>query len=152
MTPPRTLKVKSSLSRQLARPGGRTVAEAERLADAALQTHREDAFGELGDLVRRLERHCAEPTPAGEAEVYALAVQIIDLAGFFATGAFYDAAYSLCDLSDRSRGTGRWSWDAVRVHVDALRLLHGAGLQSASSNAPELVAGLRKLAASVAPA
>ena len=151
MTEARLVKVRSALSRQLSRPGGRSVADAERLADAALQTHRADAFAELGALVAQLETLCAAPPADGAPRVYALAASLVDLAGFFDTGSFYEAAYSLCDLSDRTRGTDRWSWNAVEVHVRALRLLHSGGLGSTGSGGGELVAGLRKVVAAVVP-
>ncbi len=145
------VKVRSALSRQLSQPGGRTLADAERLADAALQTHRADAFAELGRLVAELEAVGAARTPGDEARTYQLAAGLVDLAGFFDTGPFYDAAYSLCDLTDRTRGGDLWSWDAVAVHVQALRLLHLAGLGNAGPDAAALLAGLRRVVASVCP-
>jgi hypothetical protein len=145
----RLVKVQSPLSRQLARPGGRSLAEAERLADTALQERRQTTFAELGDLVGRLEALCVQPEPGDEAQAYALAAGLVDLAGFFDTGPFYEAAYSLCDLADRSRAAGRWSWEAVGVHVGALRLLHSGGLQPAGPGSADLVAGLRRVVGTV---
>jgi len=147
VTEARAIKVRSALSRQLARPGGRTLAEAERLADAALQTHREDAVAELGALVSRLEAICADPTESGAGQVYGLAAGLVDVAGFFDTGAFYEAAYSLCELADSTSGRETWSWGAVEVHVQALRLLHGSGPGTGGGDA--LVAGLRQVVAAV---
>lgn len=145
------VRVRSALSHQLSRPGGRTLADAERLADAALQTHRADAFAELGRLVAELEAVSAARAPGDEARTYQLAASLVDLAGFFDTGPFYDAAYSLCDLTDRARNGDLWSWDAVAVHVQALRLLHLAGLGTACPDAAALLAGLRRVVASVCP-
>lgn len=149
MSEVRVIKVRTALSRQLSRPGGRSLAEAERLADAALQTHRTDAFAELGRLSRELEAACEARTAEDRARVYALAASLVDLAGFFDTGPFYDAAYSLCDLADRTRDGPLWSWDAIQVHVRTLRLLLAAGLGSPSPDAAALVSGLRRVAASV---
>lgn len=149
MTQARTVKVRTALSRQLSQPGGRSLAEAERLADAALQTHRADAFAELGRLLAELETACMSRSEADQPRVYALAASIVDLAGFFDTGPFYDAAYSLCDLTDRTRERGLWSWDAIRVHVQTLRLLHLAGLGSPAPDAAALLAGLHRVVRSV---
>lgn len=149
MTQARTIKVRTALSRQLSRPGGRSLVEAEQLADAALQTHRADAFAELARLVSDLEAVCATRTESDRARVYALAATLVDLAGFFDTGPFYDAAYSLCDLTDRIRSRGLWSWDAVQVHVQTLRLLLLAGLGNPGAGSATLLAGLRRVVASV---
>lgn len=149
MTEARTIKVHTALSRQLSRPGGRTLAEAERLADAALQTHRTDAFAELGRLIAELETVCTARAEADRNRAYALAASLVDLAGFFDTGPFYAAAYSLCDLTDRTRETGLWSWEAVQVHVQTLRLLHLAGLDNTAPDAAGLVAGLRRVVTSI---
>lgn len=149
MTGARLVTVKSGLARQLSRPGGRSLADAERLADEALQTHRTDAFDELGRLVAQLETACTTRSPEDRVRAYALGASIVDLAGFFDTGPFYDAAYSLCDLIDRSRDSPLWSWDAVQVHVQALRLLHLAGLGNAGPDAAGLVAGLRRVVAAI---
>lgn len=149
MTESRTIKVRTSLSRQLSRPGGRSLADAERLADAALQTHRADTLSELGRLVSELEAACAARTDGDRTRVYAVAAALVDLAGFFDTGVFYDAAYSLCDLTDRTRERGLWSWEAVQVHVQTLRLLHLAGPGNPSPDAAALLAGLRRVVGTV---
>jgi hypothetical protein len=149
LTEARLIKVKSSLSRQLDRPGGRSLAEAERLAEAALQTHRTQITAELGELIGKLEVLCADRSEEGQTRVYALAGSLVDLAGFFDTGAFFEAAYGLCDLADRSRAAGRWRWGAVEVHVNALRLLHGRGLDGRSEDSDEIIAGLRQVTATV---
>ncbi len=149
MSGARLVKVQSGLARQLARPGGRTLADAERMADAALQTHRSDAFAELGRLITELEAACTTRAAQDRERVYALGASLVDLAGFFDTGPFYEAAYSLCDLTDRSRDGALWSWEAVQVHVQALRLLHLAGLGEAGPDAAALLAGLRRLVASI---
>lgn len=145
MTEPRLVKFKSPLASQLGRPGGRSLADAERLAEAALQTHRVSIMGDLGRIVGRLEQHCETAAPEDQNTVYGLAVELVDLAGFFDTGAFFEAAYSLCDLSDKSRSSGRWSWEAVRVHVSALRLLHGRGAGGDPTDGERILAGLRQV-------
>lgn len=150
MTEPRMVKFRTNLARQMSRPGGRTVADAERLADAALQTHRKDVFAEMGRLVTQLERLCADRKREDQTLAYQLASGIVDLAGFFETGPFYDAAYSLCELTEAAAAQ-RWSWDAVEVHVQTLRLLHTAGLGTACPDADALLAGLRQVVASVRP-
>ena len=44
MTEARTLKIKTTLARQMAQPGGRTVADIERRANERLDRHRDDVM------------------------------------------------------------------------------------------------------------
>jgi len=150
MTEPRTFKVATALSRQLATPGGRSLAEAQRRADEGLEVHREGTLADVGRLVDDLEALCAAADPASAPAVYPCAAALIDLAGFFDTGALYEAGYSLCELSDRMREAGVWSWPAVDVHVRALRLIHAGGCQDGET-ARVLLEGLRSVLAAAAP-
>lgn len=144
MTEVRTTKVRSTLARQLSRPGGRTVADAERLADAGLQSHKTGVLEDLGRLIGQLETLCAAAAPEGRDRVYVLAAALVDMAGFFDTGPLYAAGYSLCELSDRMRRPAPFSWPAVEVHVRALRLIHASGCK-AGKDSDTLLQGLRSV-------
>ena len=150
MSEARTFKVQSGLAKQLARAGGRTVDEAERRATAGLASHREDTMVDIGRIIGELERMCAAATADESMRVYERAATLIDLAGFFDTGPLYEAGYSLCELSDRMRATGAWSWPAVEVHVKALRLIHAGGCK-ADDNAGVLLQGLKSVLGAFAP-
>lgn len=151
MTAPRTFKVETPLARQLARPGGRSIAEAQRRAQEGLETHRESTLSDVGRLIDQLEALCASRTPESAALVYDRAASLIDLAGFFDTGPLYEAGYSLCELSDRMRTSGAWSWPAVDVHAQALRLIHAGGCK-ADDDARVLLQGLQSVLAAAGPA
>ena len=151
MSDVRTTKVKSTLARQLARPGGRTLAEAQRLAETGLQSHKAGVMEDLGRLIGQLETLCAAAAPEGRDRVYVLAAALVDMAGFFDTGPLYSAGYSLCDLSDRMQAAGAWSWPAVEVHVKALRLILASGCK-ADAGSEVLLAGLRSVQGAFAPA
>lgn len=151
MTEVRTTKVKSSLAKQLAAPGGRTLAEAQRLADEGLQSHKAVIMDDLGRLIGQLETLCVTRSAAGQDRVYVLASALIDMAGFFDTGPLYDAGYSLCDLSDRMRAGGTWSWPAVEVHVKALRLILASGCKP-GKEADILLQGLGSVLGAFTPA
>jgi hypothetical protein len=110
----------------MARPGGRTMAEAVRAADAGLDSHREEGMRSLSTTLARLEAACIEQDEAAEAVVYELASAFADMAGFFDTGPLYAAAFSLCETSDRMTAGGCWQWPSVHVHVRALRLILAA--------------------------
>lgn len=150
MSEARTLKIKSPLARQLAIPGGRTIADAKRLAEAGLESHKADIMGDLGRLVGQLEGLCATRTVEGQARVYALASALVDMAGFFDTGPLYTAGYSLCDLGERMQSAGVWSWPAVEVHVKALRLILAGGCKSGAES-DVLLQGLRSVLAAFTP-
>ncbi len=151
MTEARTFKIQTPLARQLARPGGRSIAEAQRRAQEGLDLHRESTMADVGGLIDELETLCASKPPESEARVYERAASLIDLAGFFDTGPLYDAGYSLCELSDRMRGAGVWNWSAVQVHVQALRLIHAGGCK-ADGEARVLLQGLQSVLAAAGPA
>ncbi|RZJ24742.1 MAG: chemotaxis protein CheE [Brevundimonas sp.] len=151
MSEVRTTKIKSTLAKQLSRPGGRTIADAQRLAETGLQSHKADVMGDLGRLIGQLETLCVERAPPGQARVYVLASALVDMAGFFDTGPLYTAGYSLCDLSDRMQTGGAWNWPAVEVHVKALRLILAGGCK-VGAESDVLLAGLRSVQAAFAPA
>ena len=146
MTEARTLKIKTTLARQMAQPGGRTVADVERRANERLDRHRDDVMTAVAATIAELEQVAAAAAPGTEAQVYKLASSLLDTAGFFDTGPLYDAGYSLCDVADRMQTNGAWSWPSVAVHVQAMRLILTAGCKvDATSDA--LLAGLRSIAA-----
>lgn len=144
MTEVRTTRIKSSLAKQLSRPGGRTIADAERLAATGLESHRADIIEDLGRLISQLETLCAARADTGRDRVYVLAAALVDMAGFFDTGPLYAAGYSLCELSDRMRPPAAFSWPAVEVHVKALRLIHAGGCK-AGAESEVLVQGLKSV-------
>ena len=148
--PPKMVCVRSSLSRQMASAdGGRTVGEAERMANTALAAQRDQALRTLAATVQRLDALCAAGAPGTEPQVYALGTALLDIAGFIDTGPFYEAAYSLCDISDRMTERGAWSWPAVAVHARALTLILAEGCRVSEASA-QLLAGLRAVSAHVA--
>ena len=146
MTEARTLKIKTTLARQMAQPGGRTVADVERRANERLERHREDVMITVAGTVTELELVAAAAAPGSEPQVYRLASSLLDTAGFFDTGPLYDAGYSLCDVADRMQTSGAWSWPAVAVHVQAMRLILTGGCQ-ADATSDALLLGLRSVAA-----
>ena len=146
MTEARALKIKTSLSRQMAQPGGRSLAEIERRANERLDRHREDVMVTVAGTITELELIAAVAAPGSEPQVYRLASSLLDTAGFFDTGPLYDAGYSLCEVADRMQANNAWSWPSVGVHVQAMRLILTAGCK-ADATSQALLAGLRSVAA-----
>ena len=134
MTELRFSKIKSSLARKMAVPGGRTVAEAVKQAEAGLESHREEGMRALAISLARLETACVARAPGSEPQVYELAAALLDMAGFFDTGPLYAAAFSLCEISDRMIAAETWDWPSAAVHVRALRLILTDGCQEGESS------------------
>ena len=146
MTEARTLKIKTTLARQMAQPGGRTLADVERRANERLERHRDDVMTTVAGTITELELVAAAAAAGSEPQVYKLASSLLDTAGFFDTGPLYEAGYSLCDVADRMQTSGAWSWPTVAVHVQAMRLILTGGCQADAASAA-LLAGLRSVAA-----
>ncbi|PQZ81074.1 MULTISPECIES: chemotaxis protein CheE [unclassified Brevundimonas] len=146
MTEARTLKIKTTLARQMAQPGGRTIADVERRANERLERHRDDVMTTIAGTITELELVVAAAAPDSEPQVYRLASSLLDTAGFFDTGPLYDAGYSLCDVADRMQANGAWNWPTVAVHVQAMRLILTGGCK-ADATTEALLLGLRSVAA-----
>ena len=120
MTQTKTFRYKSSLASKMAVPGGKSVGDALRAAEGALETHRDAAMQSLNAILTDLDAVCAR---RARSEVYERASALLDMAGFFDTGPLYAAAFSLCETSDRMTAAGCWQWPSVHVHVRALQLI-----------------------------
>ena len=141
----RLFKVRPAIADQIRLPGGKKVGEAVAAADAALDDQRASAVEGLVQGVERLEALCRERSDEGFVSVYPIAAHLAGTAGFFETGPFYRAVYSLCELTEKLGAAGRRDWSSVEVHVKALRLILTTGFQ----DGPEAKAMLEGLAALV---
>lgn len=144
MSEARTFKIKSTLARQLQDPGGRQVRDLEQQANARLETHRDDAMAAVTATLDALDGLCAEAAIDAGPRVYALGSSIVDVAGYFDTGPLFDAAYSLCEVSDRMLQAETWHWPSIRVHAQALRLILASGCRVGRTS-ETLLAGLRSI-------
>jgi hypothetical protein len=126
MTEARIFKVPNRLAKVVKLPGGKTVAEALRAADARIESVRESCLATLQDKIARLaalaERGPTEPAAALDG-LYRTADEIFSVAGASGLRALGDAAYGLCDLAERFRTDGPANWQAIGVHVNGIRLL-----------------------------
>ena len=123
----RLFKVRPAIADQIRLPGGRKISEAVAAADAALDDQRASAVEGLTPGVARLAALCRERSEEDFASVYPLASHLAGTAGFFETGPFYRAVYSLCELTEKLGAAGRRDWSSVAVHVRALRLILTTG-------------------------
>jgi hypothetical protein len=121
---PEFIKVKYRLAEQVARPGGMTVEMAMSRAGRELGMQAEAGHKSLGETIGRLETLCKEKTDSADT-VYGYSAVILDVAGLFDRRTLCEAAYSLCELTDRLRTQNRQDWASISVHVNAMRLIWG---------------------------
>ncbi len=122
MSNPEFIKVKYKLSEQVVKPGGMTADIANQRALRELEAQAGDARKALGASIGRMEAMCQAKSAPVDA-VYDESSTVLDIAGLFNQRILCDAAYSLCELTDRLRTMGRHDWQAIGVHVNALRLI-----------------------------
>ena len=146
MTEAKITRIQTSLAKQMARPGGRALSDAERRAAERLGRHKTEVMAGIDAVVAELEGLCAVRSDAPGDEVYRLASRLLDLAGFFDTGPLFEAGYSLADVADRMGSTGAWDWPSIQVHVQALRLILKAGCER-NAVTDHLLTGLKAVAA-----
>ncbi|MET0295164.1 MAG: hypothetical protein ABW042_09120 [Phenylobacterium sp.] len=115
-------KVRSRLADQIDRPGGMTAKLAIERVDGELSKERPKSRQVVGETIGLMEGLCRVQT-APMDEVYDAATAVIDVAGLFDERTLCDAAYSLCELTDRLRTQDKVDWKSVAVHVEALRLI-----------------------------
>ncbi|WP_297802677.1 chemotaxis protein CheE [uncultured Brevundimonas sp.] len=137
-----SVKVVSSLSKKMAEPGGLTVEDIERRAKERLLGHKADAMKAVERSVVELEQRVKDGAKVIDLDLYPIASQMLNVAGFFDTGPLYEAGYSLCELLDVMNIKGQWNGDAVVVHVRALRMILNENCQ-ATPHSASLLAGLR---------
>ncbi|WP_312491350.1 hypothetical protein [Brevundimonas sp.] len=105
-------KVHTSLQRQMARPGGRLIAEAESRANQALEGQRDQVFSLLKSNIDIVEGLCASRPADAQAQVYACASAMVDMAGFLDVPTFFEAAFSLCSRSTFASCASPWPTQA----------------------------------------
>jgi hypothetical protein len=134
------------LARLLSEPGGISAGDALRKAAENLESIRESSLSSLDEHLARIEalRRDAGGKASAETEeaIYRLSNSIHAIAGLFGLDQLGEAAFSLCELIDRQRERGRWSPEAVDVHLSAFRLFRHPDLPV---DGETVLAGLRRI-------
>jgi len=148
MSTVRKFRAPNRLSMLVRANGGVTVKDALAAADAALEPLRAESLAvldaALAEIEARFGRSAATNRAAGAfQDLYALALRIIDVSGFLPDSCVDQAAVSFCALVDNCAEAGTWRWDAVDVHINALRLLRTADLDPDQRRA--VIEGLNKV-------
>lgn len=147
----KTFKVENRLAKIARQPGGKTIAEALKAAEARIESVRERCEGALMVKAEQMVAVSGGDRGAGAKQtldrLYEIANAMFGIAGAYGFDALAEAACSLCDLVHRFRSGEAVNWGAVDVHVDGIRLLatgHSVGADS-------ILAGLRKVRARFVP-
>jgi uncharacterized protein YuzB (UPF0349 family) len=142
-------KYENRLAKLIKLPGGKTVAQALADADTNLDSIRDDCLTAVDENIQRLLDSAvavkADPSPEALAQCYAIANEVFALAGVFGMAQLGKAAYSLCELIDRSRDAGKWSNPAFDAHMNALRLLRFEPTDADRTVREAVLGGLREV-------
>ena len=142
-------KFENRLSKLIKLPGGKTVEEATKDAEGNMDTIREKVLTAMDKKVQRLLDSAAaitiDPNPEALTDCYNVANEIFSLAGAFGKEQMGEAAYSLCELIDRSREADKWSDPAFQAHMNALRLLRHDESQEGQEARKAVLAGLNSV-------
>jgi hypothetical protein len=117
----RKFRAPNRLSMLIKASGGKMAKDALAAADAALEPLRAPSLAVLDAALAEIEGRFGKPAAA-------LALRIIDVSGFLPGSCVDQAAISFCALVDNCAEAGAWRWDAIDVHINALRLLRASGL------------------------
>lgn len=144
----RKFRAPNRLSMLVKANGGVMAKDALAAADAALEPLRAESLAVLDAALAEIEARFGKPAAATWAsqayrDLYALALRIIDVSGFLPGSCVDQAAISFCALVDNCAEADAWRWDAVDVHINALRLLRTSGLGADQRRA--VIDGLNKV-------
>jgi hypothetical protein len=144
----RKFRPPNRLARLVKERGGLMAKDAIAAAEVGVESLRETCMAELDEALAEIERRFARGT-ARESEsfetLYALTLRIIDVSAFVADAGVDQAAISLAALTDSCTEAGVWRWDAVDVHLNALRLLRSVGASLPVADRQSMLEGLYKV-------
>lgn len=129
----RKFRAPNRLSGLIKASGGKMAKDALAAADAALEPLRAPSLAVLDAALAEIDGRFGRPAAATRdaetyQDLYALALRVIDVSGFLPASSVDQAAISFCALVDNCAEAGAWRWDAIDVHINALRLLRAGGL------------------------
>ena len=126
--------------------GGVLAKDAIAAAEAGVETLRDASMAALdealGEIERRFGKGAADRGSEPYEVLYLLASKVIDVSIFVADAGIDKAAMSLCGLADSCAENRAWRWDAVDVHLNALKLLRAMGAQLPAEQRDAMLQGL----------
>ena len=145
----RKFKPPNRLAKMIKERGGLLAQDAIAAAEAGVESLREASLAALDETLAEIEARFGRAAESREAEsfeaLYVLASRIIDVSAFVAGTGLDRAAMSLCGLADNCAEAGVWRWDAVDVHLNALKLLRAVGASLPEAQRDSMLQGLYKV-------
>lgn len=142
----RKFRPPNRLSALIRDKGGILAKDAVAAAEAGVETLREASMAALDEALGEIERRFGKAAPDRATEsfeaLYLLASKVIDVSMFVTDAGVDKAAMSLCGLADSCGTVGSWRWDAVDVHLNALKLLRAMGAQLPAEQRDAMLLGL----------
>jgi hypothetical protein len=142
----RKFRPPNRLAAMIKERGGVLAKDAIAAAEAGVESLRESSLANLDATIAEMERRYGKGAPDRQGEsfegLYVLSSRIIDVGVFVADVGIDKAAVSLCGLVDGCVEAGAWRWDAVDVHLNALRLLRSVGAVLPAEQREAMLQGL----------
>jgi hypothetical protein len=145
MSSVRIFRKENRLAKKLRAPGGITVDEALKRADQRLETVREKSLVALDSKIDAIARVAANRNIDDAVDAAACAGEVFSLAGTFQLHELSQAAGSLHNLLLYGPQGEATPWDAILVHVNALRTLRRPELSGDLAARTAVVQGLRRV-------
>jgi hypothetical protein len=137
----------SKLATQGKARGGTAAGDAIRQAEKAIESLRGVSLGIIDAQLTEIDRLYG---PAGTrretndlTELYDRALEIIESASGLPKSGLEDAARAVCEFVSRSQALQVCDWDAVDVHVAALRVLRMEGAKLKGAQRKAILTGLQ---------
>lgn len=150
MGAPTPTRKASRFAELVLQPGGMSMEEAVRAADANLEAIRGRLLASVEAILERMQAlggaHGHGPDGRALNDLYALSNTAIGVAGAAGLHALAQVCLSLCELIDRLQAAGAWNGPALRVHLDSLRRL-GPGASDSGAEQEAIVAALKRVVA-----
>lgn len=142
----RKFRPPNRLAAMIKERGGILAKDAIVAAEAGVESLREASLAALDQTIAEIERRFGKTAEGRESEsfeaLYLLSSRIIDVGQFVSDSGVDKAAVSLCTLADSLAEAGVWRWDAVDVHLNALRLLRAMGAELPANQRAAMLEGL----------
>ena len=138
------IKVPNRLGAMILGGGGKTAVEAVKIADAVLEELRPRMLVDLDGRLEELEARFG-PKAAARADeplqaLYDCALAAVELSGALPNSGLDEAARAICELVSRSDGVA--DWEAVDVHLAAVKMLRVGGRSLAEPQRAAILQGL----------
>jgi len=142
----RKFRPQNRLTAMIKERGGLLARDAIAAAEAGVESLRESSMAALDETLAEIERRfgkdVADRGSEPYEELYLLGSRVLDVSAFVMDAGIDKAAVSLCTLVDSCEGLGHWRWDAVDVHINALRLLRATGAELPADQRDAMLQGL----------